>query len=136
MLSAPPRSTRTDTLLPYTTLFRSHRGDRSAAEVRPATRAGRGRLDEDDRLRYPRAPRLGDRDERGVRCGGDVERVAAASAVATHPALTRAAHHRGGGPDRAHDDDHAGADGELPRAGDGGLRPDLDGLDRECAGWG
>src|SRR3546814_13894275 len=100
MLSAPPRSTRTDTLLPYTTLFRSHRGDRSAAEVRPATRAGRGRLDEDDRLRYPRAPRLGDRDERGVRCGGDVERVAAESAVATHPALTRAAHHRGGGPDR------------------------------------
>src|SRR3546814_8738525 len=26
MIRRPPRSTRTDTLLPYTTLFRSHRG--------------------------------------------------------------------------------------------------------------
>src|SRR3546814_2461038 len=27
MIRRPPRSTRTDTLFPYTTLFRSHRGD-------------------------------------------------------------------------------------------------------------
>src|SRR3546814_8885861 len=34
MIRRPPRSTRTDTLLPYTTLFRSHR-------PRPAGRTGR-----------------------------------------------------------------------------------------------
>src|SRR3546814_1913341 len=28
MIRRPPRSTRTDTLFPYTTLFRSHRSDR------------------------------------------------------------------------------------------------------------
>src|SRR3546814_10829721 len=41
MLRPPPRSTRTDTLFPYTTLFRSRRlqrpeGDRPGAEGRPA----------------------------------------------------------------------------------------------------
>src|SRR3546814_3166704 len=30
MIRRPPRSTRTDTLLPYTTLFRSHRPDPGA----------------------------------------------------------------------------------------------------------
>src|SRR3546814_18841291 len=46
MIRRPPRSTRTDTLFPYTTLFRSHR--RAAAPSRqqrrtapPATRAQR-----------------------------------------------------------------------------------------------
>src|SRR3546814_7314563 len=45
MIRRPPRSTRTDTLFPYTTLFRSHRQDRSRAEGRfglntePACRA-------------------------------------------------------------------------------------------------
>src|SRR3546814_6806052 len=29
MIRRPPRSTRTDTLFPYTTLFRSRRGDRA-----------------------------------------------------------------------------------------------------------
>src|SRR3546814_4051177 len=33
MIRRPPRSTRTDTLFPYTTLFRSHRADR---HLRPA----------------------------------------------------------------------------------------------------
>src|SRR3546814_9205533 len=32
MIRRPPRSTRTDTLFPYTTLFRSHRGPRAAAK--------------------------------------------------------------------------------------------------------
>src|SRR3546814_2112434 len=31
MIRRPPRSTRTDTLFPYTTLFRSHSGARSIA---------------------------------------------------------------------------------------------------------
>src|SRR3546814_19964549 len=35
MIRRPPRSTRTDTLFPYTTLFRSHAGlDRRSAEIR------------------------------------------------------------------------------------------------------
>src|SRR3546814_2482173 len=33
MRRRPPRSTRTDTLFPYTTLFRSHRGDRVGGDV-------------------------------------------------------------------------------------------------------
>src|SRR3546814_6934764 len=32
MIRRPPRSTRTDTLFPYTTLFRSHRRDRGLFE--------------------------------------------------------------------------------------------------------
>src|SRR3546814_5661038 len=39
MIRRPPRSTRTDTLFPYTTLFRSHRHARSAG--RPARRLRR-----------------------------------------------------------------------------------------------
>src|SRR3546814_19521195 len=38
MIRRPPRSTRTDTLFPYTTLFRS--GDRLGRRARPAHRAG------------------------------------------------------------------------------------------------
>src|SRR3546814_69620 len=33
MIRRPPRSTRTDTLFPYTTLFRSHRGAREAPQM-------------------------------------------------------------------------------------------------------
>src|SRR3546814_3298858 len=45
MIRRPPRSTRTDTLLPYTTLFRSPARDRrrrAAAPRRPARRRYRG----------------------------------------------------------------------------------------------
>src|SRR3546814_1312884 len=35
----PPRSTRTDTLFPYTTLFRSPRGDRGTRRTRPSAPA-------------------------------------------------------------------------------------------------
>src|SRR3546814_6396980 len=35
MIRLPPRSTRTDTLFPYTTLFRSHRRPAAAADARP-----------------------------------------------------------------------------------------------------
>src|SRR3546814_3603403 len=37
MIRRPPRSTRTDTLFPYTTLFRSHRG--MAAQLHPSVRS-------------------------------------------------------------------------------------------------
>src|SRR3546814_3208240 len=44
MIRRPPRSTRTDTLFPYTTLFRSEgRNRRSAAMVRQNGLAGRAR---------------------------------------------------------------------------------------------
>src|SRR3546814_11375561 len=45
MIRRPPRSTRTDTLFPYTTLFRSHRAsspERSAAASSPAAAWKRG----------------------------------------------------------------------------------------------
>src|SRR3546814_15091333 len=40
MIRRPPRSTRTDTLFPYTTRFRSLRGDRSHQRTRATTRTG------------------------------------------------------------------------------------------------
>src|SRR3546814_12108144 len=45
MIRRPPRSTRTDTLLPYTSLFRSLTGHREGARdsVRPGQRGGRVR---------------------------------------------------------------------------------------------
>src|SRR3546814_10982124 len=43
MIRRPPRSTRTDTLFPYTTLFRSPEPDSSAAEY---VKYGRNRLAE------------------------------------------------------------------------------------------
>src|SRR3546814_16778228 len=40
MIRRPPRSTRTDTLFPYTTLFRSDRSFRRGPRRRPRTRLG------------------------------------------------------------------------------------------------
>src|SRR3546814_9630031 len=40
MIRRPPRSTRTDTLFPYTTLFRSRGCAKSASRLRPAGMAG------------------------------------------------------------------------------------------------
>src|SRR3546814_1887880 len=80
MLRRPPRSTRTDTLFPYTALFRSA-GDpvarRTAVEPRPrpprrvdplpAARARRNRAA--DRLRQPFGRRGAAADRRGARAG-------------------------------------------------------------------
>src|SRR3546814_9191589 len=41
MIRRPPRSTRTDTLFPYTTLFRSDRGGRARRDARSAHRLAR-----------------------------------------------------------------------------------------------
>src|SRR3546814_21189982 len=42
MIRRPPRSTRTDTLFPYTTLFRSHRPSRALFDRRAARHSARG----------------------------------------------------------------------------------------------
>src|SRR3546814_4094384 len=50
MIRRPPRSTRTDTLFPYTTLFRSHEhADRAAAEHARARDRGRLRAHPEQR---------------------------------------------------------------------------------------
>src|SRR3546814_19920579 len=66
MIRRPPRSTRTDTLFPYTTLFRSYRSDR-LSKFHPRTRP-----------RAYRAHRFGRRAGRGARArqagAGDARR--------------------------------------------------------------
>src|SRR3546814_16912419 len=57
MIRRPPRSTRTDTLFPYTTLFRSARRARGATEWRTSGGcAGRGRHEPPSRGRSTRGP--------------------------------------------------------------------------------
>src|SRR3546814_1079600 len=56
MIRRPPRSTRTDTLFPYTTLFRSRRADTDPP-------AARGRSAPHPRRRHRRGPALGSRSE-------------------------------------------------------------------------
>src|SRR3546814_7198787 len=58
MFRRPPRSTRTDTLFPYPTLFRSRRQHRDPRRHRGADRRDR---------RKPRAPRLRQRDPEAAR---------------------------------------------------------------------
>src|SRR3546814_9270604 len=51
MLRPPPRSTRTDTLFPYTTLFRSHRVRIGAIRLLPrAHLLGKGGVGEEDMI--------------------------------------------------------------------------------------
>src|SRR3546814_1397307 len=59
MIRRPPRSTRTDTLFPYTTLFRSHRRalPSRVRDSRTASSARRGRF----RSALPARPRRADR---------------------------------------------------------------------------
>src|SRR3546814_1682065 len=76
MIRRPPRSTRTDTLFPYTTLFRSvpHRpvaDDRPAQPQRRRPRAvpaeaGRRRPERTRRRLHPRHPRAAGGDCRGL----------------------------------------------------------------------
>src|SRR3546814_7688591 len=70
MIRRPPRSTRTDTLFPYTTLVRSRR-DEGPAPAAPL-RLGRGpRGDCRDRIGCSCADQLGGRRHRRPRGGGD-----------------------------------------------------------------
>src|SRR3546814_20619750 len=62
MIRRPPRSTRTDTLFPYTTLFRSSYGDDLRVERAPVVAGvdrGPDRLDLVDQHRTGRAPPIG-----------------------------------------------------------------------------
>src|SRR3546814_10796132 len=59
MIRRPPRSTRTDTLFPYTTLFRS-KGRTSGREAQEGHRLGRGH---DDRLAAHRFENLAVEDD-------------------------------------------------------------------------
>src|SRR3546814_5518810 len=60
MIRRPPRSTRTDTLFPYTTLFRSRVHDRLAAAADRAHDPGRRHVGAPrDRLRGPAGLRRG-----------------------------------------------------------------------------
>src|SRR3546814_14460966 len=84
MIQRPPRSTRTDTLLPYTTLFRSARAfmqglykafdetDASLAEINPLIVTGDDRIvaldakfnfDSNAMYRHPEIPEMRDLDE-------------------------------------------------------------------------
>src|SRR3546814_1572666 len=65
MIRRPPRSTRTDTLFPYTTLFRSHRHPHPVAGRRPARRDRR--LHGPERDRRPSRARARDVGHRGHR---------------------------------------------------------------------
>src|SRR3546814_13263188 len=76
MIRRPPRSTRTDTLFPYTTLFRSPRiraTDRLQAEAdaRSARTQRQGHADRDRRADYRR--RLGLSPPRAARCPARAE---------------------------------------------------------------
>src|SRR3546814_17267701 len=58
MIRRPPRSTLTDTLFPYTTLFRSRLGDREAAEPRQPDSGGDQRRSTGTRARRGRGHKL------------------------------------------------------------------------------
>src|SRR3546814_5168327 len=70
MIRRPPRSTRTDTLLPYTTLFRSHPGIGFAERIGGVTAnqvlLGRGRLLVEDVEHVEEELDLADRERLGV----------------------------------------------------------------------
>src|SRR3546814_1264791 len=58
MIRRPPRSTRTDTLFPYTTLFRSVAADRDVRDRLHTTAYGPGEIAARDRMIDPAASRL------------------------------------------------------------------------------
>src|SRR3546814_10332135 len=78
MIRRPPRSTRTDTLFPYTTLFRSERRHGARSRACPADRnAAAGaphRWLGGVALRLERGPNEGDAPARGRRCAADAAR--------------------------------------------------------------
>src|SRR3546814_18630283 len=56
MIRLPPRSTRTDTLFPYTTLFRSHRPASATAAARSGAAASHGQRSLADREEREHSP--------------------------------------------------------------------------------
>src|SRR3546814_15956285 len=72
MIRRPPRSTRTDTLFPYTTLFRSVPADRGAHDLCPRRRRGVAGAGIDPA--FPAGDGAADRRLQG-RPSGDADRV-------------------------------------------------------------
>src|SRR3546814_18493879 len=102
MIRRPPRSTRTDTLFPYTTLFRSRQGrparrHHALADPGPAARDGEapaGRRDAGGahRRRHPRQLlRRADRPADGLGLAGLLVGGAQRARALAHPAEPRAA---------------------------------------------
>src|SRR3546814_6295456 len=112
MIRRPPRSTRTDTLFPYTTLFRSiaferveHRVEKRLRKNRRSEIADAGRVDaimvaalggvaagRDGQAAFERLAHLGallarDGEELGVVVGGEVAREAGVDVLLAGPAL-------------------------------------------------
>src|SRR3546814_8078884 len=63
MIRRPPRSTRTDTLFPYTTLFRSRRRVQADRQIGPLERAERSPREGQGRFRRRHAARPDGRSE-------------------------------------------------------------------------
>src|SRR3546814_5879000 len=82
MIRRPPRSTRTDTLFPYTTLFRSHAAHAVFADV-AGKRAGAGR-------RPRRRHRPGRRTPRAGRAARRARGLQATDSAREHPVFRRA----------------------------------------------
>src|SRR3546814_14946330 len=92
MILRPPRSTRTDTLFPYTTLFRSNRGQR---------KLGRPRAARIDGVALPRRPSAFDAlhrhrllDKLDLALGGEEGDVAGVAAGAAARGFVQARHAR------------------------------------------
>src|SRR3546814_16470416 len=100
MIRLPPRSTRTDTLFPSTTLFRSTGPEARAVEVQDRAAAGRHRVDVHHRRAYPHAGHQGV--EAALVLAVVVRHVGRGAAHVEADELPEAAHGR-----RAHHADHA-----------------------------
>src|SRR3546814_11061337 len=110
MILRPPRSTRTDTLFPYTTLFRSLRGSRAHIVLSDGLQRGAAHETQQHRT-LDDADREGREDERADR-GGGVAPPAAGESLSGKPPE----------PYREDDDEHP--PGPHDRHGGAGLRPD------------
>src|SRR3546814_11481664 len=88
MMRRPPRSTRTDTLFPYTTLFRSHLASRKSRQTKDTLELGSrlpARSESAEEARDIRAPRLA----RIAAFHYDQRRPAARGDVGREPAIVR-----------------------------------------------
>src|SRR3546814_2029452 len=75
MIRRPPRSTRTDTLFPYTTLFRSKGGGTNATGFLAGLAVGAAKAAETPPGEPEGDGRAGDVDDRGIARGSDGNQV-------------------------------------------------------------
>src|SRR3546814_21134120 len=86
MIRRPPRSTRTDTLFPYTTLFRSKGGGTNATGFLAGLAVGAAKAAETPPGEPEGDGRAGDVDDRGIARGSDGNQVGAESGAGGHEA--------------------------------------------------